>query len=89
VRDIIDAAHSKARDLLESNLKQLNLMADALMRYETLDKQQIDQVMQGHEPDPPEGWQDSDSDGDLSSNSADQANESGDRTTVGGPAEQV
>ena len=88
VRDIIDAAHGQARDLLESNLTQLHLMADALMRYETLDKQQIDQVMQGHEPDPPEGWQDSDSDGDLSSSSG-QVSERGDRTTVGGPAEQV
>jgi len=88
VRDIIDAAHGQARNLLESNLTQLHLMADALMRYETLDKQQIDQVMQGQEPDPPDGWQDSESDGDLSSSSG-QASESGDRTTVGGPAEQV
>ncbi len=47
VRDIIDAAHGKARDLLESHSQHLHLMADALMKYETLDKGQIDQVMQG------------------------------------------
>src|SRR5210317_2664659 len=62
VRDIIDAAHGKARDLLESHSQHLHLMADALMKYETLDKGQIDQVMQGREPDPPDDWQDSDSD---------------------------
>jgi cell division protease FtsH len=86
VRDIIDAAHGKARDLLESNLSKLHLMAEALMRYETLDTEQIDQVMQGREPDPPEGWQDSD--GDVAGPSS-ATDDSGDRTTVCGPAEQV
>ncbi len=37
---------------------QLHLMADALMKYETIDGDQIDQIMEGHEPDPPAGWQD-------------------------------
>jgi len=86
VRDIIDAAHGKARDLLESNSQQLHLMAAALMKYETLDKQQIDQVMEGREPDPPEGWQDSD--GEAASPQG-EASSGSDRTSVGGPAEQV
>jgi cell division protease FtsH len=84
VRDIIDAAHGRARDLLESHSQQLHLMAAALMKYETLDKDQIDQVMEGREPDPPEDWQDSEPAG-----RAEQAGDSGDRTSVGGPAEQV
>ena len=86
VRDIIDAAHGKARDLLESHSQHLHLMADALMKYETLDKEQIDQVMQGREPDPPDDWQDSESD--VASRPG-EADDSGDRTAVGGPAEQV
>jgi cell division protease FtsH len=86
VRDIIDAAHGKARDLLESHSQHLHMMADALMKYETLDKGQIDQVMQGREPDPPDDWQDSDSD--VASRQG-EADDSGDRTAVGGPAEQV
>jgi cell division protease FtsH len=86
VRDIIDAAHGKARDLLEAHLEQLHLMAGALMKYETLDKQQLDQIMEGREPDPPEGW--GDSDGEVPGQ-PDHASEGGDRTTVGGPAEQV
>jgi cell division protease FtsH len=86
VRDIIDAAHGKARDLLESNLEQLHLMAGALMKYETLDKGQLDQIMRGHEPDPPEGWQDSESD---VTGYAEKPDDNSDRTSVGGPAEQL
>jgi len=86
VRNIIDAAHGQARDLLESHAKQLHVMAEALIKYETLDKEQIDQVMEGREPDPPEGWQETD--GDVPSRPGPAA-DGGDRTTVGGPAEQV
>jgi cell division protease FtsH len=86
VRDIIDAAHGKARDLLEAHLDQLHLMADALMKYETIDKKQIDQIMEGREPDPPEGWHEGDR---GVYGRSDEASDGGDRTTVGGPAEQV
>ena len=86
VRDIIDAAHSKAKNLLESHLDQLHLMADALMRFETIDKGQIDQIMEGQEPDPPEDWNEGDS---GVFGSQDQSSDSDGRTSVGGPAEQV
>jgi len=86
VRDIIDAAHGKARDLLQANMDQLHLMATALIKYETIDKQQIDQIMEGREPDPPEDWQDSDRDGEERTETVSKDN---DRTSVGGPAEQV
>jgi cell division protease FtsH len=86
VRDIIDAAHNKARGLLESHLDQLHLMADALMKYETIDNEQIDQIMEGKEPDPPKGWTEGDS---GVFGNPDQTGEPDDRTSVGGPAEQV
>jgi cell division protease FtsH len=89
VREIIDAAHGKAKGLLESHRDELHKMADALMKYETIDGHQIDQILEGHEPDPPEGWQDSeDSEPDLAE-SKDEASDTGNRTTIGGPAEQV
>ncbi|MFC1719882.1 ATP-dependent zinc metalloprotease FtsH [Pseudomonadota bacterium] len=88
VREIIDVAHGKAKDLIESNLTKLHLMADALMKYETINGGQIDQIMEGHEPDPPEGWQDNDSEPEVT-NSADDVKDAPDRTSVGGPAEQV
>ncbi len=60
VRRIIDEAYGKARTILEENRERLELMTEALMRYETIDSRQIDQIMDGQEPDPPEGWNDSD-----------------------------
>jgi cell division protease FtsH len=86
VRQIIDAAHGKAKDLLEANLKQLHLMADALIRYETIDGEQIDQIMEGREPDPPDDWRESES---SPPESSDDASDAGERTTIGGPAEQL
>ena len=86
VREIIDAAHGTAKQLLEDHSEQLYVMADALMKYETINGDQIDQIMEGHEPDPPEGWQDSDSD---VAEGKDDASDSGNRPTIGGPAEQV
>jgi cell division protease FtsH len=86
VRVIIDGAHANAKNLLDSNLDKLHLMADALIRYETIDSAQIDQIMEGQEPDPPEGWQDGN--GDSASDSEEKASDE-DRTSVGGPAEQV
>jgi cell division protease FtsH len=37
-------------------------MADALMKYETIDVEQIDQIMDGKVPDAPESWSDDDND---------------------------
>jgi len=84
VREIIDVAHGTAKALLESHNPQLHMMADALMKYETITGGQIDQIMDGKEPDPPEGWQDSEPDAPSGG-----ASGTGDRTSVGGPAEQV
>ncbi len=56
VRTIIDQAYETARKILSENRDKLELMADALMRYETIDAAQIDQIMKGEEPDPPVGW---------------------------------
>jgi cell division protease FtsH len=97
VRKIIESAHARAKDILESNNLQLNLMADALMKYETIDSGQIDQIMDGKEPDPPADWSDGGDDsskGDDSKLSGKPSTDEGedegdDRTTVGGPAEQV
>ena len=58
VRRIIDAAYEKCKEILIDQDKQLHLMADALMRYETIDVKQIDQIMNGEVPDPPSGWSD-------------------------------
>jgi len=58
VRRIIDNAYARAKDILTKYDRQLHLMADALMTYETIDAHQIDQIMDGREPDPPANWDD-------------------------------
>lgn len=60
VRSIIDACYERSRKILEGNMDKLHLMADALMKYETIDRRQIDQIMAGHDPGPPQSWNDSD-----------------------------
>ncbi|HXG28244.1 MAG TPA: ATP-dependent zinc metalloprotease FtsH [Nevskiales bacterium] len=60
IRNIIDANYQRARQILQDNMDKLHLMADALMKYETIDAQQIAEIMQGREPGPPEGWSDTD-----------------------------
>ncbi|MGE5153453.1 MAG: ATP-dependent zinc metalloprotease FtsH [Bdellovibrio bacteriovorus] len=47
VRLIIDRNYQRAKDLLTTNMDKLHAMADALLRYETIDKDQIDDIMAG------------------------------------------
>jgi len=58
VRTIIDDCYNTARKLLVDNMEKLHMMADALMKYETIDSDQISDIMAGREPRPPKGWDD-------------------------------
>ncbi|NCF23629.1 MAG: ATP-dependent zinc metalloprotease FtsH [Gammaproteobacteria bacterium] len=58
VRRIIDTNYERARKHLEDNIEKLHTMAKALMKYETIDEQQIKDIMAGREPRPPEDWDD-------------------------------
>jgi cell division protease FtsH len=57
VRRIIEKNYARAKQILETNVEKLHLMADGLIKYETLDEQQIADVMQGRSPRPPEDWE--------------------------------
>ena len=59
VRNIIDSCYEKAKQILVDNRDKLDMMADALMKYETIDRHQIDDIMEGRTPRPPKGWGDS------------------------------
>jgi cell division protease FtsH len=59
VRDIIDECYQTAKRLLEENRDKLDKMAEALLLYETIDKEQIDDIMTGRDPRPPKDWHDS------------------------------
>ncbi|MCH8071285.1 MAG: ATP-dependent zinc metalloprotease FtsH [Proteobacteria bacterium] len=60
VRRIIDRNYERARSILEEHEDKLHLMARSLMKYETLDDSMVKEIMEGHEPTPPEDWDDSD-----------------------------
>ncbi len=47
VRIIIDRNYQRAKQLLQENLEKLHTMADALLKFETIDKDQIDDIMNG------------------------------------------
>jgi len=49
IKKIIDDSYSKAKKLLNDNLEKLHVMADALLKYETIDADQIDDIMAGGE----------------------------------------
>ncbi len=58
VRKIIDRNYERAKKILIDEDGKLHLMAEALIKYETIDEGQIADIMQGREPRPPEGWDD-------------------------------
>jgi len=59
VRKIIDECYQKAYQILTDNRDILDSMCEALMTYETISSDQIDQLMARQEVTPPEGWNDS------------------------------
>jgi cell division protease FtsH len=61
VRKIIDECYGRAKKILEDHRPQLDMMKDALMEYETIDADMIDDIMKGEKPRPPADWSDTDS----------------------------
>jgi cell division protease FtsH len=57
VRSIIDQCYGTAKQLLVENRDKLDMMAEALMKYETIDSEQIDDIMAGRPPREPRDWQ--------------------------------
>ena len=62
VRSIIDECYENARGLLEEHRNKMDMMAEALMQFETIDAGQIDEIMEGRKPSPPADWTDGASD---------------------------
>jgi cell division protease FtsH len=58
VRRVIEVNYQRARAVLTSSLEKLHSMADALMKYETIDEEQLKDIMAGRAPKPPAGWDD-------------------------------
>lgn len=63
VKEIIERNYARARQILEDNMDILHSMKDALMKYETIDMPQIDDLMARREVRMPAGWDDRPSNG--------------------------
>lgn len=53
VRRIIDEQYAIARKLIETHQEEMHKMAHALLEWETIDAEQIDDIMNGKDPRPP------------------------------------
>jgi len=78
VRSIIDSCYDEAKQLLEDNIDKLHMMADALMEFETINSEQIDDIMAGAKPRHPSDTPKPPSSGENSSP----------ESPIGGPAEE-
>ncbi|WP_029462470.1 ATP-dependent zinc metalloprotease FtsH [Serpentinimonas barnesii] len=56
VRRIIDEQYALARKLIEDNSDKMHAMAKALLEWETIDSEQIDDIMAGKPPRAPKDW---------------------------------
>jgi cell division protease FtsH len=56
IRRIIDERYAVARKCIEDNQDKMHAMAAALLEYETIDSDQIDDIMGGRPPRPPKDW---------------------------------
>ena len=56
IRVIIDRNYRRAREIIEKHDDKLHAMAQALLKFETIDKDQIDDIMLGKPPREPKNW---------------------------------
>jgi len=67
MRNIIDRNYKRAQEILIEHADKLEIMTDALMEFETIDADQIKNIMQGLPPGKPKDWEESDDAGSDSS----------------------
>ena len=95
VRTILNDAYSKAKKLLEDNRDILEAMKDALMEYETIDADQVDDLMNRVKVRPPKQWDDNDFDnrsggsGQASKKADSEKTNAKDGDPIGGPVEDI
>ena len=79
VRKIIDLNYRKAKNILRDNMDKLHTMADTLLTYETIDSDQIDDIMAGAKPRAPKDWEEPKASTTKASK----------KTSIKGPAEEL
>ena len=90
VRRIIDDTYKKAEQLLDENVDILHSMADALMKYETLDADQVKDLMARTDVRKPKGWDDNNSDTPSGTSGAkEEAEDKSSKPDFGDPAQET
>ncbi len=87
IRELITTNYERARTILEENKQELHDMAEALMKYETIDEDQIKDIMEGRKPRPPSDWDDRGESGGMAADNK-KADDDADGAAIGGPAGQ-
>ncbi|THB70123.1 MAG: ATP-dependent zinc metalloprotease FtsH [Gammaproteobacteria bacterium] len=91
VRKILDDNYAQANQILTDNIDKLHAMSDALMKYETLDQDQVKEIMDGLPVSEPEGWNGNGDSGSTGGNATDKAtvnvNDSGEKEDIDASAE--
>ncbi len=88
IRSIIDRSYARAEEILKTNIDKLHTMAEALMKYETIDSDQIDDIMSGKPPRPPQNWDDTEPTAPNGSSTGSQDEDDTKEGKIGGPAGQ-
>ena len=76
IRKIIDQTYEKATNIISKQIHRLHKMAETLIKYETIDSNQLKDIMDDKEPKPPEDWDSNDDSSDNTTPTSD----------IGGPA---
>ncbi|WP_390595064.1 ATP-dependent zinc metalloprotease FtsH [Simiduia litorea] len=88
IKRISDDCYKTAMDTLLANRDILEAMKDALMEYETIDSEQVDDLMQRRKVRPPKEWDDNDFIGRMKGGSDDKKDEGKPDSPIGGPAKE-
>ena len=87
IRSIIDRNYQRAEQILRDHMNALHKMSEALIKYETIDSDQIDDILAGREPRPPQDYADVEPPAAGPGASASNGGK-GDAGPIGGPAQQ-
>jgi cell division protease FtsH len=84
VRAVINRNYERAKTILEENIDKLHAMSQLLIKYETIDSDQIDAIMEGRDPGEPKDWNDRSTPPPSASEESDEA-----KSASGKPADQL
>src|SRR5699024_7362224 len=91
VSTLINRTYKRAREILTAERDKLDTMAKALIKYETIDSEQIADIMAGREPRPPSDWTDPGDPSDQAPAATGKTGNDGERKPgkpIGGPASE-